>query len=100
MLPWNSIQAAMDIFKAEFPSYKPDFSLIVAVSAPMFLFQAIVFFFLQYIPLSIKMTFVFFLMAIDIILIALVPNFITDEATAYWIVIGIAVMIGICMATL
>ena len=46
------------------------------------------------------MTFVFFLMAIDIILIALVPNFITDEATAYWIVIGIAVLIGICMATL
>ena len=90
----------MDIFKSEFPDYKPDFSLIVAVSAPMFLFQAVVFFFLQYIPMQVKMTFVFFLMAVDIILIALIPNFISNEAVAYWIVIGIAVVIGICMATL
>ena len=50
--------------------------------------------------MQVKMTFVFFLMAVDIILIALIPNFISNEAVAYWIVIGIAILIGICMATL
>ena len=46
------------------------------------------------------MTLVFFLMAVEIILIAIVPKIIHDEATAYWAVISIAVGIGICMATL
>ena len=58
------------------------------------------FFFLQYIHLHVKMTLVFFLMAVEIILIAIVPKIIHDEATAYWAVISIAVGIGICMATL
>ena len=36
LLPWNAMLAAMDFFTEEFPSYKPSFSLLVAVSAPMF----------------------------------------------------------------
>jgi hypothetical protein len=35
LLPWNAMLAAMDFFTSEFPSYKPDFSLLVAVSVPM-----------------------------------------------------------------
>ena len=35
MLPWNAMLAAMDYFETEFPSYKPSFSLLVAVSGPM-----------------------------------------------------------------
>ena len=46
LLPWNAMLAAMDFFSEEFPSYKPSFSLLVAVSGPMFLVQAAVFFFL------------------------------------------------------
>lgn len=51
LLPWNAMLAAMDFFTESFPSYKPSFSLIVAVSAPTLVVQAIVFGFLRYIPL-------------------------------------------------
>jgi len=37
LLPWNAMLAAMDFFEAQFPSYKPQFSLLVAVSVPLFL---------------------------------------------------------------
>ena len=37
LLPWNAMLAAMDFYTEEFPNYKPSFSLLVAVSAPMFL---------------------------------------------------------------
>ena len=37
LMPWNAILASMDFFTAQFPSYQPSFSLLVAVSAPMFL---------------------------------------------------------------
>jgi len=47
LLPWNCMLAAMDFFEAQFPSYKPEFSILVAVSTPMFIVQAIAFFFLQ-----------------------------------------------------
>ena len=50
LLPWNAMLAAMDFFTNSFPDYEPSFSLLVAVSAPMFIVQAIVFFFLQNIP--------------------------------------------------
>ena len=51
LMPWNAMLAAMDFFDDQFPNYKPSFSLLVAVSAPMFLVQATVFFLLQNIPL-------------------------------------------------
>ena len=50
LLPWNAMLASMDFFEGVFPSYKPNFSILVAVSAPMFVVQAIAFFFLQMIP--------------------------------------------------
>ena len=50
LLPWNAILASMDFFKEQFPSYKPSFTLIVAVSAPMLIVQAIVFFAIDKIP--------------------------------------------------
>ena len=50
LLPWNAILASMDFFTEQFPSYKPSFTLVVAVSAPMLIVQAIVFFAIQNIP--------------------------------------------------
>ena len=50
LLPWNAILASMDFFTDQFPSYKPSFTLIVAVSAPMLIVQAIVFFAIHTIP--------------------------------------------------
>ena len=50
LLPWNAILASMDFFTDQFPSYKPSFTLIVAVSAPMLIVQAIVFFAIHSIP--------------------------------------------------
>ena len=44
LMPWNAMLAAMDFYTDVYPSYKPSFSLIVAVSAPIFGVQALVFF--------------------------------------------------------
>jgi hypothetical protein len=46
LLPWNAIMAAMDFFEAQFPEYKPQFSLLVAVSVPLFFVQLLVYFFI------------------------------------------------------
>ena len=46
LLPWNAMLAAMDFFESEFPSYKPQFSLLVAVSVPLFVVQLLAYFFL------------------------------------------------------
>ena len=46
LLPWNVMLAAMDYFTEKFPSYKPSFSLLVAVSVPMLLVQLLAYFFL------------------------------------------------------
>lgn len=92
--------AAMDYFTESFPSYKPSFSLLVAVSAPMLIVQAIVFFFLQYMPLHFKMTSIFGVMSCIVVLDALVPTLVADEATAYWTIISLAVLLGACMAIL
>ena len=100
MLPWNAMLAAMDYFTESFPSYKPSFSLLVAVSAPMLIVQAIVFFFLQYMPLHFKMTSIFGVMSSIVVLDALVPTLVADEATAYWAIISLAVLLGACMAIL
>ena len=100
MLPWNAMLAAMDYFTEEFPSYKPSFSLLVAVSAPMLIVQAIVFFFLQYLPLHFKLTTIFATLSMIVVLYALVPTLIVDESTAYWIIISLAVLLGACMAIL
>jgi len=51
LLPWNVMLAAMDFFVDEFPSYKPSFMLLVAVSVPLFFVQLVAYFFLQYLPL-------------------------------------------------
>jgi hypothetical protein len=51
LLPWNAMLAAMDFFEAQFPDYKPQFALLVAVSVPLFVVQVLVYFFLQYIPM-------------------------------------------------
>ena len=37
MMPWNAILAILDFFESSFPNYKPQFSILVAVSVPLFL---------------------------------------------------------------
>ena len=73
LLPWNAMLAAMDFFEDQFTDYKPNFSLLVAVSVPLFFVQVLVYFFLQYIPLQIKMTTTFGLNAIVTMLLVLIP---------------------------
>ena len=36
LLPFNVIMAALDFFDEHFPSYNPNFSLLTAVSVPLF----------------------------------------------------------------
>ena len=100
LLPWNAMLAAMDFFKEEFPSFEPSFSLLVAVSAPMFGVQAIAFFFLQYIPLHIKVTFMFMLSTAITFGLVLIPLCVADEATAYWLVIVLSLLFGSAYAIL
>lgn len=100
LLPWNAMLAAMDFFKEEFPSYEPSFSLLVAVSGPMFLVQALVFFFLGSIPRQIKVTAMFALSTLITFGLVLVPICVTDEATAYWLVITLSLLFGSAYAVL
>jgi hypothetical protein len=78
LLPWNTILAAMDFFEAEFVDYKPQFSLLVAVSVPLFFVQLLAYFFLQYIPLQVKLTWTFGLNAVITVMLALLPLQISD----------------------
>ena len=100
LLPWNAMLAAMDFFTDEFPSYKPSFSLLVAVSAPMFGVQAIAFFFLQKMPLHFKVTFMFILSTLITFGLVLTPLCIKDESTAYWVVITLSLLFGSVYAIL
>lgn len=100
LLPWNAMLAAMDFFKDEFPSYEPSFSLLVAVSAPMFLVQALVFFLLQNIPRQVKVTLMFAISTVITFGLVLVPICIEDESTAYWLVITLSLMFGSAYAVL
>ena len=100
LLPWNAMLAAMDFFKEEFPSFEPQFSLLVAVSAPMFGVQAIAFFFLQYMALHLKVTAMFVLSTIITFGLVLIPLTVSDEATAYWLVITLSLLFGSVYAIL
>ena len=100
LLPWNAMLASMDFFKDEFPSYEPSFSLLVAVSAPMFLVQALAFFFMQDISLHVKVTVMFTVSTAVTFALVLVPLCIADEATAYWTVIALSVLFGSAYALL
>mmetsp|Transcript_39509 Transcript_39509/g.51718 ORF Transcript_39509/g.51718 Transcript_39509/m.51718 type:complete len:208 (+) Transcript_39509:25-648(+) len=100
LLPWNAMLASMDFFIAQFPSYKPNFSILVAVSAPMFIVQAIVFFFLQKWSLHFKVTLMFTLSTAITFAIVLVSLCIDDESTAYWLVLGLSFLFGSCYAIL
>ena len=100
LMPWNAMLAAMDFFDDQFPNYKPSFSLLVAVSAPMFLVQATVFFLLQNIPLQVKVTMMFAVSTAITFALVLVPLCLSDESTAYWIVIALSVLFGTAYAVL
>ena len=79
LLPWNAILASMDFFKEQFPSYKPSFTLIVAVSAPMLIVQAIAFFAIHKIPQHIKVTAMFTINTLITFSLVLVPLYIQNE---------------------
>lgn len=100
LLPWNAILAAMSFFIQEFPDYQPSFGLLVAVSVPMLVFQAISFFFLQYIPLQARMTWTFLLNAFCTLLLVIVPLVVANEQKAYSIVIIMSVIYGSSYALL
>jgi len=36
LMPWNAMLASMNFYTSVYPDYQPSFSLIVAVSAPIF----------------------------------------------------------------
>lgn len=94
LLPWNAMLAAMDFFTGEFPNYEPSFSLLVAVSAPMFIVQAIAFFFLQKFSNQAKVTLMFAISALITFGLVICPLLISNEAVAYWTVITLSVLFG------
>lgn len=100
LLPYNAILAAMDFFTLKFPSYQPEFSLLVAVSTPMLLIQAIGFFFVNRIPLDLRLTLTFATNTTITFLIGLSPLLVDNEATAYYLVITLAVLFGSSVALL
>jgi hypothetical protein len=100
LLPYNAILAAMDFFTLKFPSYQPEFSLLVAVSTPMLLIQAIGFFFFNRIPLDLRLTLTFATNTTITFLIGLSPLLVHNEATAYYLVITLAVLFGSSVALL
>ena len=78
LLPWNASLAAMDFFVEQFPDYDPKFSILVAVSVPMFVVQAFVFPFVKRIPLQIKLTVAFALSTVITFLLVIVPLVVQD----------------------
>lgn len=100
MMPWNSILAIMDFFEASFPDQKPQFSILVAVSAPLFLVQLLAYFFLQLVPIQLKMTVMFAVNAVLMVLFALLPIHIQDQSTGYICVLLLSVVLGCTYAVL
>ena len=47
-----------------------------------------------------KLTSVFAVMAVIVVLDAIVPNIVQDETTAYWIILSLSFLLGSCMALL
>jgi len=72
----------------------------VAVSSSMLGVQAIAFFFLSRIPLDLRLTLTFAINTLITFFIGMTPNLITDEATAYYMVITLAVLFGASVALL
>ena len=100
LLPWNAMLAAMDFFTIEFPSYKPSFSLLVAVTVPLFFVQLLTYFFLQYFPLQLKMTWTFGLNTVITVLLALLPLQISNQTTGYYSILGVSALFGTSYAVL
>ena len=100
LMPWNAMLASLDFFKEEFPSYMPTFSLLSAVSTPMFLFQAINFFFMQGISPYLKVTLMFALSSLITFGIVLATVYIDDESTSYWAVIALCLAFGAAFGVL
>lgn len=100
LLPWNASLAAMDFFVEQFPDYDPKFSILVAVSVPMFAVQAVIFPFVKRIPLQVKLTAAFALATIITFLLVIVPLAISDQSKAYWTVIGLDIAFGCAYALL
>jgi len=100
LLPWNAMLAAMDFFTIEFPSYKPSFSLLVAVTVPLFFVQLLTYFFLQYLPLQLKMTWTFAINTVITVLLALLPLQISNQNAGYYSILGISALFGTSYAVL
>ena len=73
LLPWNATMASLDYFKEIFPSYKPDFTFLTAVSVPMLGMQLVSFILQTYIPQYFKLSTCLFINCLVAAGIALVP---------------------------
>ena len=72
----------MDHFKHIYPSelgYRPSFTYLVAVSAPMMGFQIVTFFVLDKIPLQCRITLTFFINMVMTVCILFIPNYMTGD---------------------
>jgi hypothetical protein len=67
---------------------------------PLFIGQLLVFFFLQYIPMQVKLTSCFALNTVITVLLAVLPLYIQDETTAYYSVLMLSVVYGTSYAVL
>ena len=84
----------MDFFTATFPSYKPSFALLVAVSGAMLVSQGIGFFFLRLIPLQVRMTLTIAINTLCTVMLCFIPTAVQSESLAYWLVILVSVVYG------
>ena len=72
----------------------------MAVSAPIFVVQAMVFFLMQEIALHYKLTLTFALNTLITFALVLVPLEIDDEKTSYYIVLALSCLFGVSYAFL
>lgn len=90
----------MDYLVERFPSYSPQYSFLLASSAPMLGVQIFYFLFLQRINIHIRMTSAFAANAVITILMGVLPQVIDDEKTAYYTELGLTIAYGSILAVL
>ena len=100
LMPWNAMLASMSFYIEVYPDYKPSFALLMAVSAPIFGVQALVFFAMQKISQHIKLTFTFGLNTVITFLLVVIPLQVSNEKLSYTIVLILSVIFGISYAFL
>ena len=100
LMPWNATMATMDYFIKIFPSYKPSFTFLLAVTGPMLGMQVVSFVLQSYISVEFKLSASLIVNSLVTILMAIVPETVTSESTRYYIILTLMIIQGSAIAFL